>query len=118
MNWMPRFVLPDGAVVLPEQLSMIYVKSQKVVVDYPDGYGWAERDISDARTDRPTGLTDRNGTAIFERDILDGSHLVYWEEEESQFRVGNGSLIWHVEAGDSEITGMVPYSEEAPDASH
>lgn len=117
MNWIPRFVGPDF-VVMPEEISTMNVRDQYVVVDFADTMGWAEYDISKARPDRPTGLTDWKGKAIFENDILqwdgDSNERVVFDYGEFIMRTGKSGPdcpLWK-EAENAEVVGMVAYGEE------
>ena len=115
MNWIPRFVGPDF-VVMPEEINNLWRT--------PDGKWFADRynrdtvSLDKVRRDRPTGMTDRNGTAIFENDILqwdgDSNERVVFDYGEFIMRTGKSGPdcpLWK-EAENAEVVGMVAYGEE------
>ena len=111
LSVLPRFVLPDNTVVMPEDIQGIYHRDifDDWIVPLKNG-DWA--DVDEARIDRATGHMVRE-QMIYENDILNGSHMVYYEPEKSQWRVGHhATLFWFVMNCNVIITGHVPYEEE------
>jgi len=117
LDFLPRFVLPDGTVVMPEQVWTVYrTRNDAWFVEWEEG----DSPLATARRDRQTGMPDQNGKIIFERDILQAS-------DGRQFRVHQSyNGLWLVieigrEEGGSDplyayqdcaITGFVPYKED------
>lgn len=67
MIWHDRIVLPDGTVILPEQVVELYVVLSSVVIHTEDG-SEEERDLRHARIDRCTDMRDQNKVMIYEWD--------------------------------------------------
>jgi hypothetical protein len=117
MNWLPRFVGP-GFVVMPDEALEIAFDNCPGLLYYRENGHKVAVLLSSLRRDRQTGLPDRNGTAIFERDRLtdEWGHTYTVRFVNGEWRIDKDSLFPHNNY--LGITGMVPYGEEATDAEH
>jgi hypothetical protein len=114
-NWLCRFVLPDGTVVLPEEIGEIHLFNCWFVYRRGSVLPIA---IEDARKDRPTGH-QINSVPLYENDRFSGNDgrvwEVFWSERWLQWQVLTNNevqpLEWLVGIGYiKEIVGMVPYT--------
>jgi len=121
LDLLPRFVTPEGTGVLPEDIDKIHhinvPEFGPCVVTYRDAYR-----LSDCRTDAQAPFLDKHGKRVFERDAVtnsghgvgvvifeDGAFMVRW-----MLRNGDTATEFlALEHGKIEVTGMIPYGEEA-----
>ena len=119
--WNDRIVLPDGTVVMPEQVNRIDLMTHNDNAAILVGDQWLS--LNGARIDRCTFLPDSKGVTAFENDrvydnanVLRGGTIV--------FSGGSFGIKWDNLKSESPIqsvkyctiTGMVPYSAEAGNA--
>ena len=110
--WNDRIVLPDGTVVMPEQVNRIDLMTHNDNAAILVGDQWLS--LNGARIDHCTFLTDKNGTMIYERDKVTDNygkvHTVY-QARSGAWRINGASIRYWSDI--IEITGMEPYSAEA-----
>jgi hypothetical protein len=107
--WTDRLVLLGNIAIMPGMIRRIDLEHQEILLDCK----WY--DASGARRDRATGLTDKNGKEIFERDRVregiwegtvvfrNGAFMVEWDSGVTSPVRGT--------AGCGEVIGMEPYKE-------
>jgi len=120
LDLLPRFVTPEGVVILPEDMEKIHsINGGDIgpcVVTTGARLKWDGFLISACRTDRQAPFRDKNGKRVFERDIANyggltagiikydaiGDWIIRFDDGQV-FRLGYGRL---------EVTGMIPFGEE------
>jgi hypothetical protein len=112
LDWMPRFVLPDSRVFMPDEIFLIEVT---------EGTFWSKiaraYSLKDARIDRQSPFTDKKGKRLFENDKVkhEGVIWILHYDEDGDWLMSSGGLGLDADNNWVHLTeyaGFVPYGGE------
>ena len=113
LDLLPRFVMRDGTVVLPEMIDEICPPLGELMWTEPGKQYCGDFDDSDCRQDRQAPFRDKHGNRVFERDVanyggLTAGIIKYDAIDDWTIRFDDGQ-VFRLGYGRLEVTGMIPY---------